>query len=53
MRPLLMAIGASEHTIGYEMDYWAVYLLGTLFVEVSVGLKTLINTQGRTGIAMC
>ena len=29
------------------------YLLGTLFVEVSVGLNTFINTQGRPGIAMC
>lgn len=47
MRPLLMAIGASEHTIGYAMDYLSVYLLGTLFVEVSVGLNTFINTQGR------
>ena len=53
MRPLLMAIGASEHTIGYAMDYLSVYLLGTLFVEVSVGLNTFINTQGRPGIAMC
>ena len=53
MRPLLMAIGASEHTIGYAMDYLSVYLLGTLFVEVSVVAVSLNNTQGRPGIAMC
>ena len=53
MEPMLMAIGASEHTIGYATDYLSVYLLGTLFVEVSVGLNTFINTQGRPGIAMC
>lgn len=52
MRPLLMAVGASEHTIGYAMEYLSVYLLGTLFVELSVGLNTFISTQGRPAIAM-
>ena len=53
MEPMLMAIGASEHTIGYATDYLSVYLLGTLFVEVSVGLNTFINTQGRLGHYRC
>ena len=52
MKPLLMFIGASEHTLGYAVDYLSVYLLGTLFVELSVGLNTFINTQGRPAIAM-
>lgn len=52
MRPLLMLIGASEHTIGYATDYLSIYLLGTLFVELSVGLNSFINTQGRPAIAM-
>ena len=53
MRPLLFLTGASEQTIGYAVDYLSVYLLGTLFVELSVGLNTFINTQGRPAIAMC
>ena len=52
MRPLLMLTGASEHTIGYATDYLSIYLLGTLFVELSVGLNSFINTQGRPAIAM-
>ena len=52
MEPLLLAIGASERTLGYAVDYLSVYLLGTLFVEVSVGLNSFINTQGRPAIAM-
>ena len=49
MEPVLLLTGASEHTLGYAES---VYLLGTLFVELSVGLNAFINTQGRPGIAM-
>lgn len=52
MEPILMFTGASHQTIGYAKDYLSIYLIGTLFVEVSVGLNTFINTQGRPGIAM-
>lgn len=52
MKPVLLFTGASEHTIGYATDYLSIYLLGTLFVELSVGLNTFINTQGRPTIAM-
>lgn len=52
MEPVLLLTGASEHTLGYAVDYLSVYLLGTLFVELSVGLNAFINTQGRPGIAM-
>lgn len=52
MRPLLFLTGASEQTIGYAVDYLSVYLIGTLFVELSVGLNAFINTQGRPAIAM-
>ena len=36
----------------YAEDYLSVYLLGTLFVEISTGLNTFINSQGRPNIAM-
>lgn len=52
MEPILLFTGASENTIGYATDYLSIYLLGTLFVELSVGLNTFINTQGRPTIAM-
>lgn len=52
MEPILLYTGASQQTIGYATDYLSIYLIGTLFVEVSVGLNTFINTQGRPGIAM-
>lgn len=52
MEPILLFTGASELTLGYATDYLSIYLIGTLFVEVSVGLNTFINTQGRPAIAM-
>lgn len=53
MEPILLFTGASQNTIGYATDYLSIYLLGTLFVELSVGLNAFINTQGRPTIAMC
>lgn len=52
MEPILLLTGASERTIGYATDYLSVYLMGTLFVELSGGLNTFINIQGRPAIAM-
>lgn len=52
MEPILLFTGASEQTLGYATDYLSIYLIGTLFVEISVGLNTFINTQGRPAIAM-
>lgn len=52
MEPVLLFTGASHNTIGYATDYLSIYLLGTIFVQISVGLNTFINTQGRPGIAM-
>lgn len=52
MEPILLLTGASGRTIGYATDYLSVYLMGTLFVELSVGLNTFINIQGRPAIAM-
>lgn len=52
MKPLLYLIGASERTIGYAVDYLSIYLLGTVFVQLAVGLNPFINTQGRPRIAM-
>ena len=47
MEPILRFAGASAVTLPYAEDYLSVYLLGTLFVEISTGLNTFINSQGR------
>ncbi len=52
MRPILMATGASEVTVGYAVDYLSVYLIGTLCVQIATGLNTYISCQGRAAIAM-
>lgn len=50
--PLLWLIGASEDTFTYAVQYLDIYLIGTFFVMVTVGLNTFITAQGRSGIAM-
>lgn len=52
MEPLLLLTGASVHTLVYAVDYLSVYLMGTIFVELSTGLNTFINAQGRPAVAM-
>lgn len=50
--PILYAFGASENSITYAVDYIFVYLLGTIFVQIAVGLNTFISGQGQAKIAM-
>lgn len=51
-RPLLMAFGASEETIGYAVGYMRIYALGTVFVELALGLNAFITAQGFASVAM-
>ncbi len=50
--PLLMAFGASEETIGYALDYISIYLMGTVFVQLALGLNAYITAQGQALVAM-
>ncbi|SHK48088.1 MATE family efflux transporter [Hespellia stercorisuis] len=50
--PILYAFGASDKTIGYAVDYVGIYLMGTIFVELAVGLNTFISGQGASRTAM-
>lgn len=52
MRPLLIAFAASEQTIGYAQDYLTIYLYGTLFVQLALGLNPFISAQGYAATAM-
>ena len=50
--PILWAFGASETTINYALDYLTIYVMGTLFVQIALGMNTFINTQGFAKIGM-
>ena len=51
-RPLLYMFGASDATIGYATDYLSIYLAGTLFVELALGLNAFIICQSQSKTAM-
>ncbi len=51
-RPLLLAFGAEESTIGYATQYMGVYALGTVFVELTLGMNQYITAQGFARIGM-
>ena len=50
--PLLLTFGASENTIGYAMEYMRIYSLGTLFVQLTLGMNAYITAQGFTTVSM-
>ena len=45
-RSFLLAFGASENTIEYAVSYLNIYALGTLFVELTLGMNAFITAQG-------
>lgn len=50
--PLLYLLGASSATFTYANEYISVYLLGTIFVMLSLGMNSFINAQGFSLIGM-
>lgn len=51
-KPLLYLFGASDVTYPYAKDYINIYLLGTVFVMLSLGMNGFINAQGFGVIGM-
>lgn len=51
-KDILLVFGASNKTIDYALDYMQIYALGTIFVQLSLGLNAFINAQGfaKTGM---
>ena len=51
-RTFLMAFGASENTIEYAVSYMNIYSLGTIFVQLTLGMNAFITAQGfaKTGM---
>ena len=51
-RSILLMFGASEQTIPYAWNYMKIYVCGTFFVQMALGLNAFINAQGyaKTGM---
>ena len=51
-KPILYLLGASDETYPYAASYMVIYMLGTVFVMLSLGLNPYINCQGfaKTGM---
>ena len=50
--PLLYLFGASKNTIDYAEEYMPIYALGTVFVQLTLGLNAFISAQGFSKISM-
>ena len=51
-RPMLYLFGASDATYPYADAYMTIYLMGTLFVMIGLGMNPFINAQGFGRIGM-
>ena len=50
--PLLLTFGASANTLPYALDYLRIYALGTIFVQITLGMNAYITAQGFTTVSM-
>lgn len=51
-REFLMLFGASPDTIDYACEYIKIYVLGTVFVEIALGMSAFITAQGFASVSM-
>ena len=51
-KDLLLAFGASENTIDYAVSYMKIYSIGTIFVQLTLGLNAFISAQGFAKVSM-
>lgn len=51
-RPLLYLFGASDATYPYAVSYMTIYMLGSVFVMIGLGMNAFINSQGFGKIGM-
>lgn len=49
---LLWIFGASHDTIQYGLEYLNIYVVGTIFVQLTLGLNSFISTQGYAKFSM-
>lgn len=51
-KTILMFFGASANTIAYAWNYMQIYSIGTIFVQLSLGLNSFISAQGYAKTSM-
>lgn len=51
-RDLLLLFGASDNTIEYATGYMNIYAIGTVFVQLTLGMGAFITAQGFTKVSM-
>ena len=51
-KPFLYLVGASDATYPYASAYLRIYLIGTFFVQIVLGLNPFITAQGQSKTAM-
>lgn len=51
-KPLLLLFGASENTLPFAMDYLTIYAIGTIFVQLTLGMNAFVSAQGFSKISM-
>ena len=51
-RSMLLTFGASENTIDYAVDYMSIYAVGTIFVQMTLGMNMFITAQGFSKTSM-
>lgn len=51
-KSFLMAFGASENTISYATAYMNIYAVGTIFVQLTLGMNAFITAQGNAKTGM-
>ena len=51
-RPILLAFGALPETLGHALDYMNIYALGTVFVQIALGMNAFITAQGFSRTSM-
>lgn len=49
---LLLVFGASENTIEYATEYLNIYAVGTVFVQLTLGMNAFVTAQGFTKVSM-
>lgn len=50
--PLLLMFGASENTLPYAQRYLFIYAIGTVFVQMTLGMNAFVSAQGFSKISM-
>lgn len=51
-QPLLLLFGASSNTLSYAESYMSIYAIGTIFVQLTLGMNAFISAQGFAKISM-